>query len=84
LPDSLEVGRSLFLQNAPIKELPDNLKVGDSLGLGNTLIKELPDNLKVGGFLGLRNTPLSKKYTEQQVRDLIEEKGGYVKEYIFT
>jgi hypothetical protein len=39
--------------------------------------------LKVGRSLFLENTPLSKKYTEQQVRDLIEEKGGYLNKYIF-
>jgi len=31
----------------------------------------------------LENTPLSKKYTKQQIKDLIEKKGGYVKQEIF-
>jgi len=84
LPDNLEIGGGLFLSNTPIKELPDNLEVGGHLDLYNTPIKELPDNLEVGYNLFLRNTPLSKKYTEQQVRDLIEKKGGYVKNKIFT
>jgi hypothetical protein len=66
------------LSNTPIKELPDNLEVGGILDLENTHIEELPDNLKVGVSLDLRNTPLSKKYTEQQIKDLIEKKGGYV------
>jgi hypothetical protein len=70
--------------DTPIKELPDNLEVGGVLDLENTHIEELPDNLEVGGILYLRNTPLSKKYTEQQVRNLIEEKGGFVKNKIFT
>jgi len=84
LPDNLEVGDSLFLDNTPIKELPDNLEVGRNLGLRNTHIEKLPDNLKVGRDLFLQNTPLSEKYTEQQVKDIIEEKGGYVKNYIIT
>jgi len=68
----------------PIKELPDNLKVGGNLNLSNTQVKELPDNLKVGGSLFLHNTPLSKKYTEPKIRDLIEQKGGYVEKNIIT
>jgi len=84
LPDNLKVGGILDLSNTPIKELPDNLEVGRNLYLKNTQIEKLPDNLEVGGFLGLRNTPLSKKYTKLEIKDLIEEKGGYVKNNIFT
>jgi len=84
LPDNLQVGDSLFLNNTPIKELPDNLQVGGFLSLINTPIKELPDNLKVGDSLDLRNTPLSKKYSEEEIRNMIKEKGGYVKEFILT
>ena len=82
LPDNLKVGGYLFLTGTPIKELPDNLKVGDYLYLANTLIKGLPDNLQVGGNLYLPNTPLSKEYSKEEIRSMIEEKGGYVKEYI--
>jgi hypothetical protein len=73
----LKVGGSLNLGNTPIKEIPGNLKIGGSLYLSNTPIKELPDNLKVSGLF-LQNTPLSKKYTKTKIRNLIEEKGGYV------
>ena len=83
LPDNLQVGDSLFLNNTPIKELPDNLQVGGFLSLIKTPIKELPDNLKVGDSLDLRNTPLSKKYSKEEIRSMIEEKGGYVKRNIF-
>jgi hypothetical protein len=76
--------RNLNLMDFPIKKLPGDLKVGRNLNLDNTQIKELPDNLKVGRSLDLRNTPLSKKYTKQQIKDIIEEKGGYVNKYIFT
>ena len=84
LPNNLEVSGYLDLRNTPIKELPDNLKVGHSLFLDNTHIEKLPDNLEVGGSLNLNNTPLSKKYTEPKIRDLIEQKGGYVKRDIIT
>ena len=73
----------LYLSGTPIEKLPDNLKVGGSLYLRNTPIKELPDNLQVGGDLSLKKTPLSKKYSEEKIRNMIEEKGGYVKRNIF-
>jgi hypothetical protein len=37
----------------------------------------------VGGSLFLTNTPLSKKYTKPEIKDIIEQKGGYVKNSIF-
>ena len=82
LPDNLQVDGSLFLRKTLIKELPDNLKVGGDLDLINTPIKELPDNLKVGSNLNLYNTPLSKKYSKEEIRSMIEERGGYVKRNI--
>ena len=79
LPDNLKVSGDLNLYKTPIEKLPDNLQIGDSLDLGGTPIKKLPDNLKVGGYLNLINTPLSKTYSKRDIRDMIEEKGGYVK-----
>ena len=84
LPDNLKVGSGLYLTSTPIKKLPDSLKVSGHLSLKDTSIKELPDNLQVGVSLDLRNTPLSKKYSEEEIRNMIEEKGGYVKGYILT
>jgi hypothetical protein len=79
LPDNLNVGGNLYLFNTKITSLPDNLKVGGDLYLSNTPITSLPDNLKVGGYLDLRNTPFSKKHTEEQIEQMIEDNGGYVK-----
>ena len=84
LPGNLKVQGSLDLSNTEITSLPDNLKVEGSLYLSNTEIISLPDNLKVKGSLYLHNTPLSRKYTKQQIRQMIEEKGGYVKGQIFS
>jgi len=84
LPDNLTVGRSLYLKNTKISSLPDNLKVGRSLFLSFTQITSLPNNLTVGGNLYLRDTPLTKKYSEEQIRKMIEEKGGKVKGAIYT
>jgi hypothetical protein len=79
LPDNLTVQGTLHLLRTPIQSLPDNLKVGRWLVLKKTAIDSIPNNLKVGEVLFLVETPLAKKYTEEQIRSMIEEKGGYVK-----
>jgi len=84
LPDNLKVGGYLFLEKTNITSLPDNLHVGWSLELSFTNITSLPDNLHVGGSLDLYNTPISKTYTEEEIRKMIEDKGGYVKGYILV
>jgi hypothetical protein len=84
LPDNLKVGGYLDLENINIETLPDNLKVGGDLYLPNTKITSLPDNLKVGLSLYLKNTPIAKKYSEKEIRKMIEKKGGYVKRNIYV
>ena len=84
LPDKLtKVGGGLNLENTPIASLPDNLEVGSWLNLERTEIASLPNNLKVGWNLSLYNTPLSGKHTKEEIRKMIEEKGGYVKGDIY-
>jgi len=36
----------------------------------------------VDSNLSLQRTPLSKKYSKEEIRNIIEEKGGYVKKFI--
>ena len=84
LPDNLKVGGFLDLGNTPISSLPDNLKVGGSLYLEKTPLSSIPKNLKVGGVFFIGQTPLAKKYSEEQIRKMIEEKGGEGKGRIFT
>ena len=79
LSDNLTVGYSLFLNNTEITSLPNNLTVGEDLVIFDTEITSLPNNLKVGKSLFLGYTPLSKKYTQEQIKNMIVEKGGYVK-----
>ena len=74
----------LDLFKTPITSLPNNLKVGRDLNLPNTKITSLPNNLKIGEELDVFNTPLAKKYTEEQIRKMIEDKGGYVRGVILT
>ena len=61
----------LDLSNTPITSLPTNLQVGGYLYLVNTPITSLPTNLQVGGYLDLENTPLSKKYTIEQIKQMV-------------
>ncbi len=71
LPDNLQVGGSLYLAGTPITSLPNNLQVGENLNLIRTPITSLPNNLKVGRTLLLSKTPLSKKYTEEEIRQMV-------------
>jgi len=83
LPDNLEVGAGeftgLYLDRTKITFLPDNLKVNGSLFLDDSKISSIPNNLQVEGSLTFARTPLSDKYTEEQVRQIIEDKGGFVR-----
>jgi len=83
LPDNLNVGGDLDLSETSITSLPDNLQVGRSLNLSDSPIASLPNNLKVSGDLYLGFTPLSEQYTKEQIRQMIEDKGGYVKKHIY-
>ena len=83
LPDGLKVEDYLDLSNTKITSLSDNLEVGGYLDLSNTKITSLPDNLKIEDDLYLDNTPLSKKYSDEQIRKIIEDKGGYIKGEIY-
>ena len=61
----------LNLSNIPLTSLPNNLKVGGYLDLTGTPITSLPNNLKIGRDLYLTNTPISKKYTQEEIRQMI-------------
>jgi hypothetical protein len=59
--------------------LPSNLYVGKSLKLwGCEQLTKLPDKLYVGGYLYIENTPLAKKYTNEEIREMITSKGGTI------
>ena len=78
LPDNLTVGGYLNLYKTKISSLPDNLTVGGSLYLSRTPISSLPKNLQVELRIYLKNTPLADKYSKEQIKQMIKEKGGYV------
>ena len=78
LPDNLKIGGYLDLENTPITSLPNNLQVGGSLYLSNTPITSLPDYLKVEGSLYLSNTPISKKYTTEEIKQMVPNVKGNI------
>jgi hypothetical protein len=52
--------------------------VGGDLDISNTNIQSLPDNLKVVGHLFLSETPISKKYSADEIKDMVGYVGGEV------
>jgi hypothetical protein len=80
LPNDLHVEGYIDLISCKnLKELPNNLYVGKSLKLwGCEQLTKLPNNLYVGGYLYIENTPLAKKYTNEEIREMITSKGGTI------
>ena len=76
LPDKLYVGATLSLEDTNISEIPDNLYVVGNLLLIGTSIEYIPNNLYVGTNLFIRDTPLAKKYTDEQIYEIITLRGG--------
>jgi len=66
------VGGSLYLYGTPIQSLGNLQSVGSYLNLRNTPIESLGNLQSVEGDLYLTNTPISKKYTEEQIREMID------------
>ena len=80
LPDNLlKIGGDFSLGNVPITSLPNNLKVEGDLSLINTRITSLPNDLQVGGDLSLGSTPLSKNYTEEEIKQMVPGVKGTIK-----
>lgn len=77
LPNNLTVGKSLFLTNADITSLPDNLYVGRNLYIEGTKIDKIPNNLRIENEFWVIDTPLSK-YNYEDIKKMIEDKGGYL------
>jgi hypothetical protein len=65
------VGGSINLYNTPIESLGNLTSVGGLLDLRDTPIESLGNLTSVGGYLYLKNTPLSKKYTKEQIRQML-------------
>jgi hypothetical protein len=70
------VGGWLDLRNEPIESLGNLHSVGGWLALKNTPIVSLGNLTSVGGSLDLRYTPLSEKYTEEEIRQMVNVGGS--------
>jgi hypothetical protein len=54
------------------------LEVGYNLILSHSYIETMPSNLSLDGDLILVDTPMSDKYSSNRIRQMIEQKGGYI------
>ena len=70
------VGGYLDLQNTPIESLGNLTSVGGYLDLRHTPIKSLGNLTSVEGNLYLKNTPMSRKYSEQKIRQIDNIEGN--------
>ena len=78
-PDDLKVGGNLDLEESLMKSLPDNLEVGGNLEIQYSQIESLPNNLKIEGNFDVAGTPLREKYSREEIKRMVEDKGGYIK-----
>jgi len=75
LGNLIAVGVDLSLDGAPIESLGNLTSVGGYLSLDGATIESLGNLTSVGGNLYLEGTPLSKKYTEDQIRQMVDVGG---------
>jgi hypothetical protein len=74
LGNLISVGGSLDLRNSSIKSFGNLISVGGNLYLNDTPIESLGNLQHVGRYLNLINTPISKKYTEEEIRQMVDVK----------
>jgi len=75
LGNLISVEGYLSLYDTPIESLGNLTSVGGSLFLGGSPIESLGNLTSVGSSLFLENTPLSKKYTKDEIRSMVEVGG---------
>ena len=69
------LGSDLYLADTPIKSLGNLQSVGGNINLGGTPIESLGNLTSVGGNINLYDTPLSEKYTEEEIRQMVNVDG---------
>ena len=79
LPDDLYVRGVLDLFGTSIKKLPDDLYVGSNLFVDDTELTEIPRNLYVEGDFVITGTPLAKKYTDEEIYEIVASTRGIIK-----
>jgi hypothetical protein len=83
LPNKLYVVGNLSLSDTNIEELPTKLYVGNYLNISYTNITELPNNLYVGDDLYIYSTPLAKKYTDEEIYEIVASTRGKIRGEIY-
>ena len=63
------------LSRTSITSLGNLISVGGDLILFKSKIESLGELQSVGGYLDLRRTPMAKKYTEEDIRNMVDVKG---------
>jgi len=69
------VGNDLYLRETKIKSLGNLTSVGGDLFLIGTPIESFGNLKSVKGNLSLIETPISEKYSEQEIRNMVEVGG---------
>ena len=83
LADGLTIiNAGLNLENSKITTLPDRLTVDGAIMAKNSQISSIPNNLKCSDWIDLRNTPVSKQYSSDEFKKIVQDKGGYIDGYI--
>jgi hypothetical protein len=72
LGNLISVGGDLYMNRSTIKSLGNLTSVGGNLDLYESEIEDLGNLTSVGGYLDLTDTPLSKKYTEEEIREMVK------------
>jgi hypothetical protein len=87
LPDNLTIPGSLYINGNPMKSLPDNLTVGKNLYISNSDFDSFPKNLTVHGDMEFKRSAIASNYdvySRDDIRKMIEDKGGSVNGRIIT
>jgi hypothetical protein len=71
-----KVGGFLICEACTLTSLEKLEFVGDYLNLLGSNIESLGNLKFVGGELDLRQTPMSEKYSEEEIRSMVEVKGN--------
>lgn len=82
--EELVFNGGLNLAYTNVFSLPDNLHIKGDLNLNNSDFSVIPNNLRVEEGLYIEDTPITMRYSVFNIRKMIEDKGGYVKEYIYV
>ena len=76
LGNLISVGGDLDLYNTPIESIGNLQSVGGFLDLQGTYIESLGNLQSVGGDLYLYETPISEKYSEEEIRQMVNVEGN--------